>query len=167
MNYAPVLIDTSAGVLTLNGVLCPRFYSSDDQGYAWALQSVKRRRRCIQRNWSPWCRRCRRYAHGHQENADGPGSLGPGPGRGWNVVSADGAHDLSRLALISQVGVGPGAMCTTRMTAVGDHNFLLYDCAQAAASWEVCLGRWRYQHHGCGLSAGCRGIPGDDRIVVW
>ena len=52
-----------------------------------------------------------------------------------NVVSAEGVRDLvSAGASIVKVGVGPGAMCTTRMmTAVGRPQFsAVYECAQAA-----------------------------------
>ncbi|MHA7285079.1 GMP reductase [Arthrobacter sp. MDT3-44] len=53
-----------------------------------------------------------------------------------NVVSADGVRDLVAAgASIIKVGVGPGAMCTTRMmTAVGRPQFsAVHECAQAAA----------------------------------
>jgi IMP dehydrogenase len=53
-----------------------------------------------------------------------------------NVVSAEGARDLAvRGADIVKVGVGPGAMCTTRMmTGVGRPQFsAVLDCAAAAA----------------------------------
>lgn len=52
-----------------------------------------------------------------------------------NVVSAQGTHDLIGAgADIVKVGVGPGAMCTTRMmTGVGRPQFsAVLDCAQAA-----------------------------------
>jgi IMP dehydrogenase len=52
-----------------------------------------------------------------------------------NVVSADGVRDLvSAGATIVKVGVGPGAMCTTRMmTGVGRPQFsAVYECALAA-----------------------------------
>ncbi len=52
-----------------------------------------------------------------------------------NVVSADGVRDLiSAGADIVKVGVGPGAMCTTRMmTAVGRPQFsAVLECAEAA-----------------------------------
>lgn len=79
-------------------------------------------------------------AHGHQEKMltalrnlrDIPVPIVAG-----NVVSADGAHDLIDAgADILKVGVGPGAMCTTRMmTAVGRPQFsAVHECAQAAAS---------------------------------
>ncbi|WP_019182227.1 GuaB1 family IMP dehydrogenase-related protein [Microbacterium yannicii] len=69
-------------------------------------------------------------AHGHQEGmlralrevAD----LGLGiPIAAGNVVTAEGVHDLVTAgATILKVGVGPGAMCTTRMmTAVGRPQF--------------------------------------------
>jgi IMP dehydrogenase len=53
-----------------------------------------------------------------------------------NVVSADGTRDLiSAGATIVKVGVGPGAMCTTRMmTGVGRPQFsAVRECASAAA----------------------------------
>ncbi|WP_068469386.1 GuaB1 family IMP dehydrogenase-related protein [Kocuria varians] len=53
-----------------------------------------------------------------------------------NVVTADGVRDLvSAGADIVKVGVGPGAMCTTRMmTAVGRPQFsAVLECAEAAA----------------------------------
>ena len=52
-----------------------------------------------------------------------------------NVVSADGARDLAAAgADIIKVGVGPGAMCTTRMmTGVGRPQFsAVLECAAAA-----------------------------------
>lgn len=52
-----------------------------------------------------------------------------------NVVTADGARDLaSSGADIIKVGVGPGAMCTTRMmTGVGRPQFsAVLECARAA-----------------------------------
>ncbi|WP_166971359.1 GMP reductase [Brevibacterium atlanticum] len=79
-------------------------------------------------------------AHGHQAkmidvlqtiaNAD----LGV-PIVAGNVVTAEGVRDLvSAGAQIVKVGVGPGAMCTTRMmTAVGRPQFsAVLECAEAA-----------------------------------
>ncbi|MFI6760218.1 GuaB1 family IMP dehydrogenase-related protein [Micromonospora sp. NPDC050417] len=80
-------------------------------------------------------------AHGHQERmlsalravrALGP----PVPVVAGNVVTADGVRDLVEAgADIIKVGVGPGAMCTTRMmTGVGRPQFsAVLDCARAAA----------------------------------
>jgi IMP dehydrogenase len=54
-----------------------------------------------------------------------------------NVVSADGTRDLIAAgADIVKVGVGPGAMCTTRMmTGVGRPQFsAVLECAEAAAA---------------------------------
>jgi IMP dehydrogenase len=80
-------------------------------------------------------------AHGHQErmiealravrsvDADVPVVAG-------NVVTAEGVHDLVEAgADIVKVGVGPGAMCTTRMmTGVGRPQFsAVLECAEAAA----------------------------------
>jgi len=79
-------------------------------------------------------------AHGHQESmlrairvvAD----LGLGvPIVAGNIVTAEGARDLVEAgANILKVGVGPGAMCTTRMmTAVGRPQFsAVLETAQAA-----------------------------------
>lgn len=80
-------------------------------------------------------------AHGHQESMvraiDAVASLNLGlPLVAGNVVSARGAHDLvSAGATIVKVGVGPGAMCTTRMmTAVGRPQFsAVLETAEAAA----------------------------------
>ncbi|WP_058234498.1 GuaB1 family IMP dehydrogenase-related protein [Devriesea agamarum] len=82
-------------------------------------------------------------AHGHQEKmiealrtaravlgADSPIRLVAG-----NVVTADGVRDLVEAgADIVKVGVGPGAMCTTRMmTGVGRPQFsAVLECASAA-----------------------------------
>lgn len=69
-------------------------------------------------------------AHGHQEGMlaalDAVKALELGlPIVAGNIVTADGARDLvSAGADILKVGVGPGAMCTTRMmTAVGRPQF--------------------------------------------
>jgi len=69
-------------------------------------------------------------AHGHQEGAIRAiatvKSLGLGlPIVAGNVVTAEGVKDLVEAgATIIKVGVGPGAMCTTRMmTAVGRPQF--------------------------------------------
>ncbi|MDO4918606.1 GuaB1 family IMP dehydrogenase-related protein [Kocuria sp.] len=80
-------------------------------------------------------------AHGHQVKAmdavAAVRSLDPGvPVVAGNVVTADGVRDLvSAGADIVKVGVGPGAMCTTRMmTAVGRPQFsAVVECAEAAA----------------------------------
>ena len=79
-------------------------------------------------------------AHGHQErmlealrivrSLDPPVPIVAG-----NVVTADGTRDLIEAgADIVKVGVGPGAMCTTRMqTGVGRPQFsAVLDCARAA-----------------------------------
>jgi IMP dehydrogenase len=79
-------------------------------------------------------------AHGHQERMiEALGAvrgLDPGvPVVAGNVVTADGVRDLVAAgADIVKVGVGPGAMCTTRMmTAVGRPQFsAVLECAAAA-----------------------------------
>ncbi|MDQ0725870.1 GuaB1 family IMP dehydrogenase-related protein [Microbacterium sp. W4I20] len=80
-------------------------------------------------------------AHGHQEGMlsalRAVSELGLGlPIVAGNIVTADGVHDLVEAgATILKVGVGPGAMCTTRMmTAVGRPQFsAVLETAQAAA----------------------------------
>jgi IMP dehydrogenase len=81
-------------------------------------------------------------AHGHQEKMIGAlqvvRSLQPRvPLVAGNVVTADGTRDLIQAgADIVKVGVGPGAMCTTRMmTGVGRPQFsAVAECAGAAAA---------------------------------
>lgn len=79
-------------------------------------------------------------AHGHQkrmlEALSAVRALDPGvPVVAGNVVSGDGVRDLVDAgADIIKVGVGPGAMCTTRMmTGVGRPQFsAVLECAAAA-----------------------------------
>jgi IMP dehydrogenase len=79
-------------------------------------------------------------AHGHQEGMLAAlrtvAGLGLGiPIAAGNVVTADGVRDLVEAgASIIKVGVGPGAMCTTRMmTAVGRPQFsAVLETAEAA-----------------------------------
>ncbi|ORA12222.1 GuaB1 family IMP dehydrogenase-related protein [Mycobacterium asiaticum] len=79
-------------------------------------------------------------AHGHQlktiEAIQTVASLGLGvPLVAGNVVSAAGTRDLLEAgANVVKVGVGPGAMCTTRMmTGVGRPQFsAVLECASAA-----------------------------------
>ena len=79
-------------------------------------------------------------AHGHQEGMiralAAIAELGlPVPVVAGNIVTADGVSDLVAAgASILKVGVGPGAMCTTRMmTAVGRPQFsAVLETAQAA-----------------------------------
>ncbi len=79
-------------------------------------------------------------AHGHQlkmlDAIKAVSSLDLGlPLAAGNVVSAEGARDLiSAGASIVKVGVGPGAMCTTRMmTGVGRPQFsAVVECSAAA-----------------------------------
>jgi IMP dehydrogenase len=80
-------------------------------------------------------------AHGHQQRMldalAAVRAIDPGvPVVAGNVVSADGTRDLIDAgADIVKVGVGPGAMCTTRMmTGVGRPQFsAVLECAAAAA----------------------------------
>jgi IMP dehydrogenase len=79
-------------------------------------------------------------AHGHQEKMfealAAVRALNPGvPLVAGNVVSPEGTRDLIEAgADIVKVGVGPGAMCTTRMmTGVGRPQFsAVYECAAEA-----------------------------------
>jgi IMP dehydrogenase len=81
-------------------------------------------------------------AHGHQqrmlEALQAVRSLAPNvPVAAGNVVSAEGARALIEAgADIVKVGVGPGAMCTTRMmTGVGRPQFsAVAECAAAATA---------------------------------
>jgi IMP dehydrogenase len=85
-------------------------------------------------------------AHGHQEKAveavRAARSVAGRGGRGvpvvaGNVVTAEGTRDLIEAgADVVKVGVGPGAMCTTRMmTGVGRPQFsAVEECAAAARS---------------------------------
>jgi len=81
-------------------------------------------------------------AHGHQEGMlralEAVARLDLGiPLVAGNIVTAEGVHDLVRAgASILKVGVGPGAMCTTRMmTAVGRPQFsAVLETAEAARS---------------------------------
>lgn len=84
-------------------------------------------------------------AHGHQRRmmqaleavrAEAPSH----PVVAGNVVTADGVRDLVGAgADIVKVGVGPGAMCTTRMmTAVGRPQLsAVLECAEAAADLDA------------------------------
>ena len=80
-------------------------------------------------------------AHGHQlkmlDAIKSVAALGLGvPLAAGNVVSAEGTRDLIGAgASIVKVGVGPGAMCTTRMmTGVGRPQFsAVLECSSAAA----------------------------------
>jgi IMP dehydrogenase len=84
-------------------------------------------------------------AHGHQQRMidalAAVKSLDPGvPVVAGNVVSAEGVRDLVAAgADILKVGVGPGAMCTTRMmTGVGRPQFsAVLDCAAAGRDHGV------------------------------
>src|SRR5919112_2950867 len=84
-------------------------------------------------------------AHGHQirmvEALQAVRGLDPGvPVAAGNVVSADGVRELVDAgADIVKVGVGPGAMCTTRMmTGVGRPQFsAVLECAAAGRDHGV------------------------------
>jgi IMP dehydrogenase len=79
-------------------------------------------------------------AHGHQEKASEAvravrAVAGSTPVVAGNVVTAEGTRELIEAgADVVKVGVGPGAMCTTRMmTAVGRPQFsAVLECAAAA-----------------------------------
>ena len=80
-------------------------------------------------------------AHGHQQRTlqaiEEVRAVAPDtPIVAGNVVTAEGTRDLINAgADVVKVGVGPGAMCTTRMmTGVGRPQFsAVYDCAAEAA----------------------------------
>ena len=88
-----------------------------------------------------------------------------------NVVSAEGVRDLVEAgADIVKVGVGPGAMCTTRMmTGVGRPQFsAVLECAAAARE----LGKHVWADGGVrhprdvALALAAGASHGDDRLVV-
>ncbi|AXR73211.1 GuaB1 family IMP dehydrogenase-related protein [Auritidibacter sp. NML130574] len=145
VDYAPVLDgDRLVGVMTLSGVLRSSLYAPgvDDQqrlhvaaaigvngdvkGKAEAL--VESGVDCLVVD----------TAHGHQQkmlDALSQVSHLKVPVVAGNVVTADGTNDLIDAgADIIKVGVGPGAMCTTRMmTAVGRPQLsAVLECAAAA-----------------------------------
>ena len=115
-------------------------------------------------------------AHGHQERMlealAAVRSVDPEvPVVAGNVVAAEGVHDLVEAgADIVKVGVGPGAMCTTRMmTGVGRPQFsAVLECAEAARSpRQARLGRRGSATPSRRRArARRRGLPGDDRLVV-
>jgi len=87
-------------------------------------------------------------AHGHQDKMiDALRTVtkvvaGAVPVAAGNVVTADGVHDLAAAgADIVKVGVGPGAMCTTRMmTGVGRPQFsAVLECAAAGREAGVAV----------------------------
>ncbi|MGE3289485.1 MAG: GuaB1 family IMP dehydrogenase-related protein [Pseudonocardia sp.] len=87
-------------------------------------------------------------AHGHQERMlDALRTVtkavaGAVPVAAGNVVTAAGVHDLAAAgADIVKVGVGPGAMCTTRMmTGVGRPQFsAVLECAAAGREAGVAI----------------------------
>lgn len=147
VNFAPVVDGTRlVGVLTINGVLRSTIFTpatdtqdrlrvgaavgvnADVADYAETLVEAGVDVLVVD------------TAHGHQEKMlEALRTLRdlPVPVVAGNIVAADGVHDLIEAgADIIKVGVGPGAMCTTRMmTAVGRPQFsAVYECAQAAAS---------------------------------
>jgi len=115
-------------------------------------------------------------AHGHQERmlralravrALDP----PVPVAAGNVVTAEGVRDLVEAgADIVKVGVGPGAMCTTRMmTGVGRPQFsAVLDCAARgpAARSARLGGRWGAVPPGRRVGTGRRRRQRDDRHLV-
>ena len=115
-------------------------------------------------------------AHGHQvkmlDAIKAVSSLDLGlPLAAGNVVSAEGTRDLiSAGASIVKVGVGPGAMCTTRMmTGVGRPQFsAVVECAVGGkATRRARVGRrWRPPSARRRAGAGGGGVQRDDRIVV-
>ena len=147
VNYAPVVDGTKLkGVLTQQGVLRSTLYTPavDDAerlrvGAAVGVNAdvAEHAEKLIESGVDVLVVDT---AHGHQEKmlaALRSLSELPVPVVAGNVVSAEGTHDLIEAgADIVKVGVGPGAMCTTRMmTAVGRPQFsAVHECAQAAAS---------------------------------
>lgn len=147
VNFAPVVDGTQlVGVLTINGVLRSTIFTpaTDTQGRLRVGAAVG-----VNADVADYAETLVEAgvdvlvvdtAHGHQEKMlEALRTLRdlPVPVVAGNIVAADGVHDLIEAgADIIKVGVGPGAMCTTRMmTAVGRPQFsAVYECAQAAAS---------------------------------
>ena len=95
----------------------------------------------------------------------------PVPVVAGNVVTAEGVRDLVEAgADIVKVGVGPGAMCTTRMmTGVGRPQFsAVLECAAAARrARQARLGRRRRAAPARRRAgAGRRRLQRDDRLLV-
>ena len=115
-------------------------------------------------------------AHGHQERMiealGAVRSVDPGvPIVAGNVVSADGVLDLVEAgADIVKVGVGPGAMCTTRMmTGVGRPQFSAVRRVRGgrAPPRQARVGRrGSAPPAGRRPGPGRRRVPGDGRVVV-
>ncbi len=115
-------------------------------------------------------------AHGHQvkmlDAIKAVSSLDLGlPLAAGNVVSAEGTRDLiSAGASIVKVGVGPGAMCTTRMmTGVGRPQFsAVVECADGGKTTRCPrMGRRRRAPSPRRRAGtGRRSVERDDRIVV-
>ena len=115
-------------------------------------------------------------AHGHQEKMIGAlqavRALTPAvPVVAGNIVTSAGVADLrSAGADIVKVGVGPGAMCTTRMmTGVGRPQFsAVLECAAEARQLGASVwadGGVRHPRD-VALGAGRGGLERDDRVVV-
>ena len=88
-----------------------------------------------------------------------------------NVVTAEGVRDLAEAgADIVKVGVGPGAMCTTRMmTGVGRPQFsaVLECAARGPRAGRAGVGRRRRAPPARrGPRAGRRRVRGDDRLLA-
>ena len=115
-------------------------------------------------------------AHGHQDKMISAlhavrGVSPPVPVAAGNVVTAAGVADLVAAgADIVKVGVGPGAMCTTRMmTGVGRPQFsAVLECAAGGpAAGRARLGRRRRPAPaGRRPGAGRRRVQRDDRLLV-
>ena len=116
-------------------------------------------------------------AHGHQESmieraaARSARSTRRCPIVAGNVVTAEGVRDLIEAgADIVKVGVGPGAMCTTRMmTGVGRPQFsaVLECAAEAQRARQARLGRRRRPAPARRRAgAGRRRVQRHDRLVV-
>ncbi len=138
-DYAPVLRGGEVvGVLTRTGALRSTIYQPalDDSGRLRVGVAVG-----INGDVAAKAAALVDTAHGHQakmlDALRAVRSLAPAvPVAAGNVVSAAGVVDLVEAgADILKVGVGPGAMCTTRMmTAVGRPQFsAVLECSTAAA----------------------------------
>ena len=171
------------GVLTRLGALRATLYTPavDARRRAADRRRGRRQRRRRRQGGGPARRRGRLPRRRHRPRPPGPDARGAAARSGrsrpavpivaGNVVSAEGTRALVEAgADIVKVGVGPGAMCTTRMmTGVGRPQFsAVLECSAAARE----LGKHVWADGGVrhprdvalALAAGAQ--LGDDRLVV-
>ena len=182
--FAPVVRDGRlTGVLTRTGALRSTIYTAGpglrpagcgSVSRSGSTATSRRRRRACSRRGADVL--VVDTAHGHQERMLEALRIVRGldpqvPVVAGNVVTAAGVRDLVAAgADIVKVGVGPGAMCTTRMmTAVGRPQFsAVLECAAAARELGPARvgGRRRPPPPRRRPRPRRRRQPGDDRVLV-